>query len=269
MVFSGVMLMTTFDNASLAELRQRLAGHPLTGALDSLDHLRQFMSLHIYTLWDYRVLLGALQQALVNMAPFKVQVQAVEWIKQCLADESSCSAALPMADGCGFSQFEIYNRAMQEVGADAAPARQFIQRHQDGDVHQLLNSGLVPPAARDFVETTLGLMAEYKAPVLAAVLVHARAVGVTATLKNCAVRVGLNAQTAPALMLFLECHARRDQTLCAASAQRMVLDLCGADAGLREEAFIAVEEALCARLRLWDEAWDMLTGEGQPQRVCL
>lgn len=106
----------------VAPLRERLLNHPIYTAVNSLDRLREFMRIHVFAVWDFMSLVKRLQgelttQRLPWMPPFRPEIArfANEVV---LGEETDLNL-----DGKPLSHFELYLRAMDEVGAELLTSR--------------------------------------------------------------------------------------------------------------------------------------------------
>ena len=108
-----------------------LQRHPLPEAIVSIADLRVFVEQHVFVVWDFMLLLKALQQ---HLAP-----SGVPWVPpryprsagliNSLVAEEECDC-LPEALGgpLHLSHFGIYRRAMEEIGADTTAIDAVLQQ---------------------------------------------------------------------------------------------------------------------------------------------
>lgn len=245
---NAVAITSTEDiEARLEPLRARLASHPLYASLRTPQHLRLFMQAHVFAVWDFMSLLKALQRALTCVdvpwvpMPFPASRRFVNEIV--LGEESDEYAGRPA------SHFELYLEAMEQAGADTAPMQAVLQQARLG---KLVLDG-VPHAARSFVESTFRVIREGSVAAQAAAFTFGREDAIPAMFRSL-VR-DLNQQMGGDLSQFiwyLERHIEVDGDEHGPLSLRMVSDLCGRKPALWEEAAAAAEDALLARLALWD-----------------
>src|SRR5208282_865593 len=105
---------------------------PIYTQVDSLDRLREFMRIHVFAVWDFMSLVKRLQD--------EVTIRTLPWIPPArprvarfanevvLGEESDLGP-----DGNPASHFELYLRAMDEIGADTTEVRAFIARIGQGE----------------------------------------------------------------------------------------------------------------------------------------
>jgi hypothetical protein len=230
------------------ECREELVAHPMYRELHTLDDLRRFMESHVFAVWDFMSLLKRLQQLLTTVTlpwvpPASRRVS--RFINQLVLDEESD------ADGQGgyASHFEIYRRAMHEVGAETL--------HIDAVVRGIEHAGtwrpdLIPEPARSFVRSTFALLERGQAHEVAAAFAFGREDAIPAMFR--ALLAALDGQN-PGLShirYYLERHIGIDEQEHTPMALAMVEELCGDDEVKWRAASRAVDAAVASRLALWD-----------------
>jgi hypothetical protein len=229
--------------------REELTAHPMYRELHSLDDLRRFMEQHVFAVWDFMSLLKRLQQLCTTVTlpwvpPHSRRIS--RFINQLVLDEESDD------DGFGgyASHFEIYRRAMQEVGADTL--------YIDAVVRSIEHTGtwrpeLVPEPARSFVRSTFALLESGQAHEVAAAFAFGREDAIPDMFRS--LIAALDRQN-PGLLVhvryYLERHIGIDEQEHTPLAMAMVEELCGDDELRWREAMRAVDRAVAARLALWD-----------------
>jgi hypothetical protein len=231
------------------ERRAELVAHPMYRQLMTLDDLRRFMESHVFAVWDFMSLLKRLQQLLTTVTvPWvpALSPRVSRFINQLVLDEETDSDGL----GSYASHFEIYRRAMLEVGADTL--------HIDAVVRSIQNVGswrpeLVPEPARSFVRSTFALLERGQSHEVAAAFAFGREDAIPDMFR--ALIAALDHQN-PGLLkhirYYLERHIGVDETEHTPMAKAMLSELCGDDDQRWQEATRALDDAVEARLGLWD-----------------
>ena len=150
------------------------------------------------------------------------------------------------------SHFEIYLEAMERAGASTSVIRRVVERVASTPRAELDLTD-VPTAARRFVETTFGVIRTGSLAAQAAAFTFGREDAIPGMFRSM-VR-DLNREMEGDLSQFvwyLERHIEVDGDEHGPLSLRMVADLCGDDPALWDEAGKAAEEAIKARLALWD-----------------
>lgn len=230
-------------------LREQLAAHPLYPQIRTIDHVRLFMESHVFAVWDFMSLLKALQRALTCVelpwvpTPFPVSRRFVNEIV--LGEESDEYQGRPI------SHFEIYLEAMEQVKADTRAIRHVVSCAPQG-INRLSFEG-VPAAAKEFVETTFRVIQEGSSAAQAAAFAFGREDAIPDMFRSLVRQ--LNQEMSgefDQMVWYLERHIEVDGDDHGPLSLKMVADLCSDDPALWEEASQSAEEALRARLRLWD-----------------
>ncbi len=203
------------------------------------------MQVHVFAVWDFMSLLKALQREVtcteVPWTPSRYPGELVRLINEIvLGEESDLDAR-----GEATSHFELYLRAMREVGADTSTIDEFLV---DFDMAR------IPSGPRAFVNFTLET-ARRRTPVeIAAAFFYGRErliPGMFETMTKTLRREGVQA---PTFLWYLDRHIEVDSGEHGPLAEKCLHALCKGDALLHDKAERFGLEALDARHRLWDAA---------------
>jgi hypothetical protein len=247
--------MAELNLEHIRPLREELNQHPIYESLRSIDDLKVFMRHHVFAVWDFMSLLKYLQQ---HIAPARTPWMPLgdpalrHLINQLVLEEESDVA--PGADGAPVygSHFEHYCAAMDEVGADSAIPRRFLDLVREHGIDKALYSDLVPLPARYFSETTFCFIREDKPHAAAAALAMGREQVIPEMFRHFLREVHISELQAPSFHYYLKRHIHLDEDFHGPLSLRLLEALCGGDAGKIDEAETAAEEAICARIRFWD-----------------
>ena len=232
--------------------RHELIQHPAFGWVNTLDKARDFMETHVWAVWDFMVLLKALQRELTCVDAYWIpqgDPETRRLINEIVHGEESDVDR----EGNATSHFELYVKAMEEAGANTAPILAFIEALRAGaNPMQALEESEAPEGAKAFVRQTLAVVEGGKAHEIAAVFTFGREDLIPDMFME--IVGNLKAQFPEQLGLFayyLERHIEVDGDLHGHLAERMVELLCGTDAQKWESAAELSEQALRARINLW------------------
>lgn len=235
--------------ARVAPLRSRLAAHPLYASIQTDSHLRVFMESHVYAVWDFMSLLKALQTRLTCVdVPWRPTAfpESRRFINEIVLGEES-----DQYQGRAVSHFELYLEAMQQCGADTVPIEALLSRLSSTSVRAALEE--LPQGPRRFVRSTFDLIESGKLHAMAAAFTFGREDIIPAMFRGFVRDLSdRNANNFSLFLWYLERHIEIDGEEHGPLALRMVSDLCGADEQLWSEASEVAEQALLARLSLWD-----------------
>jgi pyrroloquinoline quinone (PQQ) biosynthesis protein C len=234
----------------IAPLRERLTAHPLYASMQSIGDVRVFMQSHVFAVWDFMSLLKSLQRSLTSVdapwTPTKFPASR-RFINEIVLGEESDEF-----EGRPLSHFEVYLEAMEGCGADTAPIRSVLAAIAAGGSWERA-SDAAPRAAAEFVRSTFRVIERGSVAAQAAAFTFGRE-DVIPDLFRGFIRE-LNSELSGSLGTFiwyLERHVEVDGEDHGPLSLRMVSDLCGDSPELWEEAAAAAEDAIRARIALWD-----------------
>lgn len=239
--------------AGLLPTRQRLLAHGLYQQIQTLDDLRQFMSHHVFAVWDFMSLLKALQRDLTCVAlpwvptPNPATRRLINEIV--LEEESDVDP-----QGRPTSHFELYLRAMRECGADTAPVERLLAALAAGQpVAAALEAAGAPASVRQFVNNTFDIIGLGQPHAVAAAFTYGREDLIPDMFRRLVGR--LQAQFPGQLdtfIYYLDRHIQLDEEVHTPLAQQMVRELCGHDLPRWQAALEVAQRSLEARQALWD-----------------
>ncbi len=210
------------------------------------------MSFHAFAVWDFMSLLKSLQTRLtVTRVPWipSGDPAAARLINEIVLVEESDE----IEPGVYMSHYELYLRAMREVGANLDPIEGFVRRVADGaPVDAALRGGEVPPFVADFVRTSLAQSLDPLHATAAAFLYGREDVipeMFGRILHGIEIELGARCES---FRLYLKRHIEIDANAHAPMARELLGRLGGQDPARWNEAFRAAERALEARGALWD-----------------
>ena len=246
----------TFPEDRIAGLQDRLAGHAIYGALRELADLRVFMAHHAYSVWDFMSLCKYLQGVLAPTAqPWRPVGDATvrRFINELVMEEESDEAPGGAEDAPLYSShFELYCRAMAEIGADPAPVEAFAELAATEGIDAALAAAAPPRPARDFMATTFGFIATAKPHVAAAALTLGREHVIPVMFRAFLKDMRVTEKDAPVFHFYLNRHIKLDADFHAPMSLRLLNECCAGDAARVQEAITAAEAAVDARLKFWD-----------------
>ncbi len=249
------------SDEQLAPLRAALRTHRVYGALHSLNDIRAFMELHVFAVWDFMSLLKSLQATLTCVrvpwtpGPHPAAARLINEIVH--GEESDIDAY-----GTPKSHFEMYLEAMDEIGADTQPIKRFIAALQNGQsVEEALTTCAIEPAAADFVRATFAHIDSGKPHVVGAAFTLGREEIIPDMFLEILAQSGARDGRFQQLVYYLERHVELDGDTHGPLAQQMLEALCGDKSSCIEEGLAAAQQALRARLALWDGIAERINAE--------
>ena len=236
----------------IAPLREALLHHSIYAEVDSLDRLRQFMQMHVFAVWDFMSLVKRLQnevtcRSLPWLPPIRAQVArfANEVV---LGEESDLGP-----DGKPTSHFELYLGAMDEIGADTAVARSFMDKLARGEQWPVALKELgVPPGITDFVKGTLQCAIHGSVVEVASYFFFGREDVIPEMFKRLLKLWDYGEIEVPYFAYYLKRHIELDGDSHGPWAREMLMTLAGRDERSWKQATCAAERAITSRIKLWD-----------------
>jgi hypothetical protein len=252
----------------ILSLRKKLNSHPIYESTRTLSDLRIFMSHHVYSVWDFMSLSKFLQN---HFAPSNypwapgLNNAVRRFINQIILEEES-DLALPDMEGNSTyaSHFEIYCRAMEEVGADASVPIRFARFAGLHGFNEALNAfPHVPAPAKLFMRKTFAFIDSAKPHVVAAAFAFGREQIIPSMFRNLLASMSIDKTLAPTFHYYLERHIHLDEDQHGPLALQMLNCLCEANPQHVTEAEIAAQGSIQSRIRFWDEVSNAITNANE------
>jgi hypothetical protein len=236
----------------LATSRERMQRHPVFSAVQTLQDLRLFMSWHVWAVWDFMSLVKRLQQTCTcTRLPWQppADAHAARLINEIVLGEES-----DLAPGGGHcSHYELYLRAMAEVGADSSPVQRFlVALSHDTAPADAMRQVAAPAAVRDFVTSTLGVALHGRPEEVLGSFLHGREAVIPAMFSRLLAEWGLTESQAPAFVFYLRRHIELDGDSHGPAAQALVGKAVGHDPAAERRLLAAGQAAVQQRIALWD-----------------
>ena len=250
------------DKTELPQFRVQLLEHPLYGAVQTVENLRLFMREHVFAVWDFMSLLKRLQQVVtccqVPWLPSS-DPSLARFINEIVLGEESDE------DGQGgySSHFELYLAAMDEIGADGRPIREFISRlRKSVPVSQALDEVDILTTTKEFVRSTLFLTHHGQPHEVAAAFFHGREDVIPDMFSRLVVSLPNEGVRVERLVHYLQRHIELDANDHGPLAAKLVKTLCHGQRQREQEAEIAAIGAIQQRMALWDGIFSKISQIG-------
>jgi hypothetical protein len=237
---------------TLGPLRSALLNHPIYAEVNSLSRLREFRQMHVFAVWDFMSLVKRLERELTsNSLPWTPPHSArlARFTNEVILGEESDLGL----DGTPISHFELYLRAMDEVGADTTPIRSFTAQLSLGAPwEELLEDFSLPSGVRRFVSETLACALHSSIVEVAAAFFFGREDVIPEMFQRL---LGLWSDAkaeVPHFTYYLERHIELDGGSHGPLAHEMLTTLAGQRESNWHKAAIAAQRAIASRIQLWD-----------------
>ncbi len=237
---------------TIESYRKQLFSHPVYQKIQELSAVRQFMTHHVFAVWDFMSLLKSLQQKLTCVQlpwmPARDPVLA-RFINEIVLIEESDEII------CGeyLSHFELYLLAMAEVNADTTPINAFLAKVRDtDDVKSLIDSLAQEEGVFAFMATTFELAKRTPHEVAAAFLFGREDI-IPQMFTQILKKLDLFDSTACRhFRHYLARHIQVDGEDHGPLSRRMLITLCAESSLNWKQASQSAILAIKARIALWD-----------------
>lgn len=223
-----------------------LVRHPVYSTFKDIDSIRHFMRYHVFAVWDFMSLLKSLQNHLtcvtVPWTPSKYPAEVVRLINQIVTGEESDIDQ----NGEAISHFDLYLRAMNEVGAPTG---------EIGDFLSTMNMESIPMGAREFVQGNLDVAQNGHVVEVAASFFFGREKLIPEMFTTMVDILDRENVEAPTFRYYLKRHIEVDGEEHGPLAMKCLTILMGESEDLKRLGEMAGLKALSERKKLWDHVY--------------
>lgn len=230
----------------IKDQHQKLVHHPVYRELKNLRSIQIFMEAHIFAVWDFMSLLKSLQNKLtcttVPWKPSSYSADVVRMINEIVLGEESDIDQY----GNPCSHFDLYLKAMEEVGADTAPIHKFLET---------LNTDHLPESVKPFVVHNLDIAINGRVEEVAASFFYGREKLLPDVFQAILKTLGSEGVHCPTLRYYFERHIEVDGDSHGPLAEKCLAEICSTDETKNLRANYAGIQALRYREKLWDSTY--------------
>nr|VFJ49414.1 MAG: Protein of unknown function (DUF3050) [Candidatus Kentron sp. FM]VFJ49635.1 MAG: Protein of unknown function (DUF3050) [Candidatus Kentron sp. FM]VFK12702.1 MAG: Protein of unknown function (DUF3050) [Candidatus Kentron sp. FM] len=224
-------------------LHRELEQHPLYSRMDNLENIKIFMKYHVFAVWDFMSLLKSLQRRVSYLElPWQQPAYDMDMVRLIneivLGEESDLDA-----DGKANSHYGLYLQAMEEIGADSAPVREFV-----ADWKQLSR---LPESLGNIVGYHLDLAMNGELHEVAAAFFYGRERLIPDMFSAILKVTEAHRLKCPSLIYYFERHVQLDSEEHGPMAYRFLSHLCDTPEKVAEARQVA-KASLIKRRELWD-----------------
>lgn len=232
--------------------KDKLENHPVYAAVSTIDDLQCFMEHHVYSVWDFMSLIKYLQSEVAPANyPWIPQGEGMvrRFINELVLEEESDETNMP---GEYSSHFELYQKAMSEIGANTSASTMFVQNVREKGIDEALVLSGIPSPSRIFTSKTFQFINNKKSHQVAAALALGREHIIPCMFRSILSKIGVTEKEAPIFHFYLNRHIHLDEDFHAPLSLKLLNGLCGGDEIKVQEAIDAANEAVKARIAFWD-----------------
>lgn len=246
------------DSTIIQRYIKQLDNHPVYQALEDVNDLRCFMQHHVYSVWDFMSLIKFLQNQVAPATyPWlpRGSADVRRFINELVLEEESDETEVT---GEFSSHFELYQRAMKEVGADTTTIETFIRTLQSDGLSSALSLSDVPAASAIFTQATFEVIQTGRAHEVAAFLALGREHIIPTIFRSILAKTGISESIAPIFHFYLNRHIHLDEDFHAPLSIKLLNEFIDNDEEKYQQAIVAADKAVTARLQFWDGVLDEL-----------
>jgi len=236
----------------IGSFKTQLENHPVYEAVSSVNDLQRFMEHHIYSVWDFMSLIKYLQSVIApTKYPWLPQgdTSIRRFINELVLEEESDKTA--NSDEYS-SHFELYQKAMIEIGANILPSTMFFDTVKEKGINYALELQCVPSPSRTFTSTTFQFIHNNKPHQVASALALGREHIIPCMFRAILKKTGVSETDAPTFHYYLNRHTHLDEDFHAPLSLRLLNGLCFGDECKVQEAVDSAREAVAARIEFWN-----------------
>ncbi|MBT8119805.1 MAG: DUF3050 domain-containing protein [Gammaproteobacteria bacterium] len=245
-------MATQITSEIIDSFKNQLESHPIYDAVSTIDDLRCFMEHHIYSVWDFMSLIKYLQATVApTNYPWTPQGEASvrRFINELVLEEESDETNVA---GEYSSHFELYHRAMGEIGADISPSTDFVKVVREQGIDKALALPGVPEPSRAFTSTTFQFIQDNRPHQVAAALALGREHIIPSMFRSILKKIGVSEKQAPIFHFYLNRHVHLDEDFHAPLSLSLLNSLCADDEVKIQQSIDAAQQAVIARIEFWD-----------------
>ena len=228
----------------ILKVQKELTHHPVYQTFNSVESIQHFMRYHVFAVWDFMSLLKSLQRHITCVSlPWKPSVYPTEMVRlinQIVVGEESDVDQF----GNPVSHFELYLKAMEEIGASTAEVRDFLST---------MNMNAIPAGAARFVSHNLEVAQYGHVVEVAASFFYGREKLIPDMFQSIVDTLKKENIEAPTLLYYLERHIEVDSGEHGPLAMKCLDILTENNEELKFMALRAGLKALDMRNELWND----------------
>ena len=245
-------MATEITSEIISTFKERLENHSIYEAVASIEDLQCFMEHHVYSVWDFMSLIKYLQSIVAPTSyPWvpRGNGSVRRFINELVLEEESDETDVA---GEFSSHFELYQKAMAEIGADTKASASFILTVREQGIDDALQSQHIPAPSRTFTSRTFQFIQDNRPHEVAAALALGREHIIPCMFRSILKRIGVTNKEAPIFHFYLNRHIHLDEDFHAPLSLRLLNSLCAGDETKIQEAIEAANAAVEARITFWD-----------------
>ena len=160
-------------------------------------------------------------------------------------------------DGKYLSHFEIYQQAMEEIGADTTESTLFINTVKKRGLNSALELP-IPATAKQFIKTTFNYIKSEKIHIIASAFTFGRETIIPKMFTSILAKLGVNKNECPTFYYYIKRHIEVDDIKHGPMALSLINTICDNDALKENDSYKTAIDAIQSRLNFWDGVYNAI-----------
>lgn len=245
--------------ARIEPFRQEIINHKVYSVIKDIDDLKIFMQYHVFAVWDFMSLLKSLQNSLT--------CTTVPWFPIGSADTRYLINEIVVGEesdvdlhGVRKSHFELYQDAMNQIGADMSAIHSFIATLSSShNFDEAFLKADAPKEVKEFVNFTFEVIKSNKNHVKSAVFTFGREDLIPSMFRSIVDDINKTfPENISTFKYYLDRHIEVDGDHHSHLALQMTANLCEQNDQFWEEAEATTIQSLQMRINLWNGIYESI-----------
>ena len=245
----------TNDFIVLKDKIEKLNSHILFKSSDNftISELRILMEYHVYAVWDFMSIVKSLQN---HICPSNFPWKPSEYTKNGIAHLINEIVFSEESDidknGNYFSHFDLYIKAMKDVGADTSKIIKIINSYDHINDIKITSNQEIPKESLEFINNTFKCIKTSKLSNIAAIFTFGRETTIPDMFVKILNKIDRNNNKFDNLRLYIERHIEVDSSRHGPLSMQLFEYTCNDDQEIYDEAIGFAINAIEKRIQLWD-----------------
>ena len=250
------------EDKKINDLQYKLNNHPIYDSIQTLEDLKCFVEHHIYSVWDFMSLVKYLQHFIApSNFPWYPNSNGNlrRFINEIVLEEESDSSLIA---GKYLSHFEIYQYAMEEIGADTSKSKLFIDVVKNYGIETALDLS-IPNSAKEFIKNTFSYIESEKIHIIASAFTFGRETIIPKMFLSILEKLGVKNDDCPTFYYYINRHIEVDDIKHGPMALNLMNSICKNNQTKIEDAYDTAINAIESRIKFWDSVHKSIINQSE------
>jgi len=241
---------------------EELNSHDLFKTSDnfSKEDLRVFMEHHVYAVWDFMSIVKSMQNHVCPSSyPWKPHEYTSNGIAHLINEIVFSEESDADNEGNYFSHYDLYIKAMKDVGANTNNITNFIADYKYNNNNSILENKQIPKESLFFIANTFECIKSEKLSNIAAIFSYGRETTIPDMFLKILNKIDKDNLLYSNLRLYINRHIEIDSSRHGPLSKKLFEYTCRNNQEVYDEAINYAIKAINARIRLWDGVLEKLS----------